>query len=113
MNFYKDLVVVNKGKERLQRQIQEKEFQPIEFVDLMPPPYVEDSTSDEDFIAETKVIWTVKKRKKWSKVEEANKVLIKDLIINDNEYVPERQPKKVEDWTQQLMKEVFQEQDHK
>lgn len=75
----------------------------------MPPPYEEDSTNDEDFTTDPKVIWTIKKRKKRSKVEEVDNVLIKDLIINDKEDVPEQQPKKVEHWTEQLVKEVFQE----
>ena len=76
---------------------------------MMRPPYEEDSTSDEDFTVEPKVIWTIKKRKKRPKVEEAYNVLIKYLIINDREYVLEGQSEKVEHWTKQLMKEVFQE----
>ena len=52
----------------------------------------------------------IKKRKEFE-VEEADNVVIKYLIINDKEDVPERQPEKVEDWTEQLMKEIFQEQD--
>ena len=55
----------------------------------MPPPYEEDSTSDEDFTTEPKVIWTVKKRKKQSKVKEVDNVIIKYLIINDKEYEQE------------------------
>lgn len=51
----------------------------------MPPPYEDNSTSDEDFTVEPKVIWIVKKRKKRSKIEEVDNVLIKDLIINDIE----------------------------
>ena len=60
--------MVNKGTDTIQDQIQGKEFQPIEFFGLMSPPYEENSTSDEDFTTEPKVIWTVKRRKKYSKV---------------------------------------------
>ena len=55
----------------------------------MSPPYEEDSTSDEDFTTNPKVKCIVKKRKKLSKVEEVDNVLIKDMIINDREDVPE------------------------
>ena len=47
--LYKDFAVGNKGKEVIQDQIQGKEFQPIEFPDLMSPPYEEDSSNDEEF----------------------------------------------------------------
>ena len=75
----------------------------------MSPSYEEDSSSDEDFSAKPKVIWKVKKKKKRSKVENVDIVLIKDLSINDREDVPEQQPNKVKDWTKLLMKESFQE----
>ena len=109
--LYRDLIVVNEGKEKVEEKIQGKLFQPIEFTDLMLPSYEEDSTSDEDFIAKPKVIWMIKKRKKGFYVQEADNIVIKYLIINDKEDVLERQPEKVEDWTEQLMKEIFQEQD--
>ena len=38
-------------------------------------------------------------------------VIIKDLIINDREYVLEKQHNKFKDWTKHLMKEFFQEKD--
>ena len=60
--FYKDPIVVNKGKGIVQKKTQGKYFQPIEFTDSMPSAYEEDSTSDEDFIAEPKVIWVIKNR---------------------------------------------------
>ena len=72
----------------------------------MSPPYEEESTNDEEFTTNPKVIWTVQKTKKWSKVEEVDNVIIKDLIINDKEGVPKKKPKKNEDWTEKLMKDV-------
>ena len=89
--------MVNNCKDKAQYQIQGKEFQPLEFTDLRPPSYEEDSTSDEYFTAEPKVIWMIKKRKKWFEVEEEDNVFIIDLIINGKEYVLERQPENVED----------------
>ena len=77
----------------------------------MSPPYEEDSSNDEDFTSQPKVIWTVKKKKKGSKVEKMDNVIIKDLIINDREYVLEKQHNKFKDWTKHLMKEFFQEKD--
>ena len=109
--LYKDLIVVSKGKDKVQEQIQGKDFQPIEFTDSMPPAYEEDSTNDEYLIAKPKVIWMIKKRKKRFEVEEVDNFVIKDLIINDKQDVLEWKPKKVEDWTEQSMKEIFQEQD--
>jgi hypothetical protein len=55
----------------------------------MLPAYEEVSTSDEDFTVDPKVIWMIKKRKNQLEVEEADNVVIKDLIINDKEDVPE------------------------
>jgi hypothetical protein len=88
---------VNEGKEKVQELIHGKDFQPIEFTDLMSPTYEEDSTHDEYFTVEPKVMWMIRKRKKQFEVEEANNVVIKDLIINEKEDVPERQLEKVED----------------
>ena len=45
---------------------------------LIPPPYEEDSTSDEHFTIEPKVIWVNKKRKKQFEVEEVDNVVINE-----------------------------------
>ena len=47
--IYKYFAEVNKCKEIIQEKIQGKEFQPIGFFDLMPPPYEEDSYTNEYF----------------------------------------------------------------
>ena len=63
--------------------------------------------SDEDGAKEPTTKWIYKKKQKWLPFENTDQQVIKDLVINREEHVPQKQPKEDGDWTKLLIKEAF------
>ena len=97
--IYRHKVETKKDFDRGKKLIQKKEFQPIEFTDEVVSSYEDNYTSDGDFTEEYKAMWICKRKKKRFQTEEPNRIIMKDLVINNKEYVPGQQPNKVKDWT--------------
>ena len=93
----------NEGKWLAQR----REIQPEEVVDWSILSYEDKDTSDEDDVKEHAVRFIYKKKKKRLHFEKPNQQIIKDLVINIEDHVPEKQPNKDGYWMKLLIKEAF------
>ena len=93
----------NKGKRLAQR----REIQPEDFIDWSILPYEDNVTSDEDGTKEPAARWTHKKKKKSLPIEKLDNQIIKDLVINHEDHVPEKQVEEDGDWMKLLIKEAF------
>jgi hypothetical protein len=52
--------------------------------------YEDNVRSDEDDYKEPAAKWIYKKKKKWLPIEKSDQQIIKDLVINSEERVPEK-----------------------
>ena len=84
-----------------------KEYQPKELVDWSFQSYKYDISRDEDKTEEPIARWIVKKRQKWLPIEEPDQQIVKDLIINTEQHVLDKQSKGSNDSMELFFKEVF------
>ena len=89
------------------RLAQRREIQPEEFIDWSILSDEDKVTSDEDGVEEPTSRWIHKKKNKRLPIENPNQQIIKDLVINSKEQVPEKYPEEDGDWTKLLIKEAF------
>ena len=76
----------NEGKRLAQR----REIQPEEFIDWSILSYEDKDTSDEDDVEEPAARWIYKEKQKWLPFENPDQQIIKDLVINSEENVPQK-----------------------
>ena len=88
----KFLIKLQMEKRRGKSLAQRREIQPEEFIDWSTFSCKDDVIGDEDGSKEPTTIWIYKKKKKWLPIEKPDQQIIKDLVINSEEYVLEKQP---------------------
>ena len=93
----------SKGKRLAER----RQIQPEDIIDWSILSYEYSVTSDEDGFKEPTSRWIYKKKKKRLPIEKADQQIIKDLVINNEKYVLEKQPKEYGDGKMLLIKEAF------
>ena len=93
----------NEGK----RSIQKKEIHLEEPVDWSVQSYKDEIISDEYNAKELAGKWIFKKKEKWLPIEKLDQQIIKDLIINTEEPLPDKNPKGDKDLMELFIKEAF------
>lgn len=77
-------------KSERKRSVEKREIQLEELVDWSVQSYKDDVTSDEDNIEKPLARWIFKKKQKQLPMEKPDQQIIKDLIINTKERVPDK-----------------------
>ena len=87
------------------RSVQKREIQLEEPVDWLVQSYKDEVTSDEDNVEEHVSRWILKKKQKRLPMEKQDQQIIKDLIINTEDHVPNKQPEGDKDSMELFSKE--------